>query len=75
MWGDDFAAVTAPGGHGAPLTQIGGPVSAEHGIGRENCNGSPTAATRRIALMRLVKRSLDPHNTLNPGWLVNGDAD
>jgi len=45
-----------------------GSVSAEHGIGLEKrawlaCSRSPT----EIALMRVLKRALDPHNILNPG--------
>lgn len=45
-----------------------GSVSAEHGIGLEKrrylaCSRSDT----EIALMRTLKRALDPNNILNPG--------
>lgn len=52
----------------APLAAIGGSVSAEHGIGLEK---KPYLELSRnpaeIELMRTLKRSLDPHNILNPG--------
>lgn len=51
-----------------PLEEIGGSVSAEHGVGLEK---KPYLALCRnageLALMRTLKRSLDPHNILNPG--------
>ncbi len=51
-----------------PLAKIGGSVSAEHGIGLEK---KPYLALCRnpgeIALMRVLKQSLDPDNLLNPG--------
>lgn len=51
-----------------PLAAIGGSVSAEHGIGLEK---KPWLAHSRneaeIALMRTLKRALDPHGILNPG--------
>lgn len=51
-----------------PLAAIGGSVSAEHGIGLEK---KPYLELSRnpaeIELMRTLKRSLDPHNILNPG--------
>jgi FAD/FMN-containing dehydrogenase len=51
-----------------PLETVGGSVSAEHGIGLEKkpyLHHSRSAA--EIALMRTLKRSLDPANLLNPG--------
>ncbi len=53
------------------VTQAGGSISAEHGIGqmkREELGrlGDPVA----LALMRSVKDALDPQGILNPGKLV-----
>ena len=50
------------------LVSAGGSVSAEHGIGLEKkpyLDLSRSAA--EIALMRALKRTLDPNNLLNPG--------
>ena len=55
----------------APLAGCEGSVSAEHGIGTEKIgwlNRSRSAA--EIDLMRLLKRSLDPKNLLNPGRVL-----
>jgi len=54
-----------------PLTQIGGTVSAEHGIGlmkKPYLHYSRTEA--EIATMRLLKTALDPANILNPGKII-----
>lgn len=53
------------------VTQFGGSISAEHGIGQMKRDelgrlGDPVA----LSLMRSVKRALDPANLLNPGKLV-----
>ncbi len=57
-----------------PLGDYGGSVSAEHGIGREKTPWlSVSRSPAEVELMRLLKRSLDPHNTLNPG-VVLGDG-
>lgn len=53
------------------VTQWGGSISAEHGIGqskREELQrlGDPA----RLAMMAAVKQALDPHGLLNPGKLV-----
>ena len=50
------------------LSGIGGSISAEHGIGLDKrawleCSRSP----QEIALMKALKRALDPNNILNPG--------
>jgi FAD/FMN-containing dehydrogenase len=50
------------------LAEIGGSVSAEHGIGLDkrdflHCSRS----AEEIALMKTLKRALDPRNILNPG--------
>ena len=51
-----------------PLTEFGGAVSAEHGIGLDKKRWlSLTRSSEEIALMQVLKRSLDPQNILNPG--------
>ncbi|CCD02400.1 FAD-binding oxidoreductase, partial [Azospirillum baldaniorum] len=51
--------------------RLKGTFSAEHGVGRvqlaEMARYKPPA---ELALMRAVKRALDPHNILNPGRLL-----
>ena len=54
--------------------RFGGTISAEHGIGRKLTSelerlGDPV----RLALMRDIKRALDPKNLMNPGALL-GEA-
>lgn len=52
----------------APLAQIGGSVSAEHGIGLEKRAYLPLSRTpAEISTMRLLKNALDPKGILNPG--------
>lgn len=55
------------------VRQLGGSVSAEHGVGRmrrrEAVDEGPKA--RRDA-MRAIKRALDPEGILNPGAVVGG---
>jgi FAD/FMN-containing dehydrogenase len=50
---------------------FGGSISAEHGIGRmrrdELAHYEPPAA---LAMMRALKRALDPHNVMNPGKIL-----
>ena len=53
------------------VTQWGGSISAEHGIGQMKVDelgrlGDPV----QLAVMRSVKRALDPQGLLNPGKLV-----
>jgi FAD/FMN-containing dehydrogenase len=55
-----------------PLRAIGGSVSAEHGVGLEkkpylDISRSP----EEIALMRTLKRALDPKGLLNPGKIFD----
>jgi FAD/FMN-containing dehydrogenase len=57
------------------VTQWGGSISAEHGIGQMKVGelgrlGDPVA----LAMMRSVKQALDPQGLLNPGKLVPNDA-
>ncbi|HVY13104.1 MAG TPA: FAD-binding oxidoreductase [Alphaproteobacteria bacterium] len=50
---------------------LGGSISAEHGIGRfKREEFHRTAQPAHLAMMRDVKRALDPDNILNPGALV-----
>lgn len=55
----------------APLTALGGTISAEHGIGlqkRPHLGRSRTP--QELALMRTLKSALDPLNLLNPGKVL-----
>ena len=55
----------------APLKPIGGSVSAEHGIGTEKRpHLGISRSAEEIALMRTLKRTLDPKNLLNPGKVL-----
>ena len=54
-----------------PLRALGGSVSAEHGIGIEKRDYlSWSRSEEEIALMRLLKSTLDPNNILNPGKVL-----
>ena len=51
--------------------ELGGSISAEHGIGimkRDELLRYKTAD--EVELMRTLKRALDPNNILNPGKVV-----
>jgi FAD/FMN-containing dehydrogenase len=53
------------------VTDAGGSISAEHGIGQMRLGelarlGDPA----RLYAMRVIKRALDPHDIMNPGKLV-----
>tara|TARA_R110002096_G_scaffold257381_1_gene450820 strand:+ start:152138 stop:153511 length:1374 start_codon:yes stop_codon:yes gene_type:complete len=51
-----------------PLREIGGSVSAEHGIGNEKKAWlSYSRSQVEIELMKSLKRTMDPNNILNPG--------
>ncbi len=55
-----------------PLADIGGSVSAEHGIGKDKLRWlSHSRTPAEIELMRSLKRGLDPKNILNPGRVVS----
>lgn len=55
-----------------PLEAIGGSLSAEHGIGLEKRDWLHVSRNaEEIALMRLLKSSLDPKGLLNPGKVLN----
>ncbi|MGH6647168.1 FAD-binding oxidoreductase [Aquabacterium sp.] len=56
--------------------QLGGTLSAEHGIGQLKRD---ELARRKsgvaMGMMRSIKRALDPLNLMNPGRLINSDQD
>jgi FAD/FMN-containing dehydrogenase len=57
----------------AGLKEIGGSFSAEHGIGLEKrkalqCYGD----SGKLALMRQIKKMLDPDGLMNPGKVLGG---
>ncbi len=56
------------------IKALGGSFSAEHGVGSERIG--PMLATSdptKLALMRVVKRALDPTNLMNPGKVLPSD--
>lgn len=54
-----------------PLADIGGSVSAEHGIGTEKMPWLSLSRTpQEIDMMRLLKQSLDPKGILNPERVI-----
>ena len=53
---------------------LGGKLSGEHGIGiKRKDYYQEIADPREIALMRLLKKALDPNNILNPGKVFDLD--
>jgi FAD/FMN-containing dehydrogenase len=56
----------------APLTELNGSVSAEHGIGIEKKNYLSMSRTpQELELMKVLKRTLDPNNILAPGRIFD----
>jgi FAD/FMN-containing dehydrogenase len=56
-----------------PLAARSGSVSAEHGIGLEKQPWLPLSRSpAELALMRQIKRALDPNGILNPGRVLSG---
>ena len=54
-----------------PLASHGGSISAEHGIGTEKRRWlSLSRSQEELAMMRLLKQSLDPKGILNPGCIL-----
>ena len=54
-----------------PLAEIGGSISAEHGIGLEKKRWlSVSRLPEEVALMRSLKQALDPENILNPNKVI-----
>ena len=53
------------------VQRMNGSISAEHGIGRRKlAELAHYKSPIEIELMRLLKRTLDPHNIMNPGKVV-----
>jgi FAD/FMN-containing dehydrogenase len=53
------------------VDQLGGSFSAEHGVGRLKRQYLPKyRGSGEIALMRTLKKALDPNNILNPGKVI-----
>lgn len=53
-----------------PLAELGGSISAEHGIGRhKRPHLARSRSPEEIATMRAIKQALDPTGILNPGAL------
>lgn len=53
------------------VTEAGGSISAEHGIGQAKiAEFERLAPPARVAAVRAIKHALDPHKILNPGKLV-----
>ena len=53
-------------------TELGGAISAEHGIGKEKKKYFLALEDpNKIALMRRIKLAFDPNNILNPGTLLD----
>jgi FAD/FMN-containing dehydrogenase len=54
----------------------GGTISAEHGIGVAKVAWlQADRGAADVAVMRAIKRALDPEDVLNPGVLLPGGAD
>ena len=73
------AAAEFVAAHGLPISrlvdgmahELGGSVSAEHGIGVSKRDDLPLYKSEvELALMRQVKHALDPRNLLNPGKVL-----
>jgi len=55
------------------VARCGGSISAEHGIGALKVDSLPKyKSPQALAMMRAVKRALDPQNLLNPGRVIRG---
>ena len=55
----------------APLRDLGGTISAEHGIGLQKRGYLGLSRTpQEVALMRALKAALDPSGLLNPGKVL-----
>jgi FAD/FMN-containing dehydrogenase len=53
------------------VTQAGGSISAEHGIGQMKLDAlARTGGAARLAALRAVKNGLDPQGLFNPGKLI-----
>jgi FAD/FMN-containing dehydrogenase len=53
------------------VATLGGTISAEHGIGRlKRAELARRKSAVELALMRQIKRTLDPKGILNPGAIL-----
>jgi FAD/FMN-containing dehydrogenase len=53
------------------VTELGGSISAEHGIGRlKKAQLLQYRSSSEIHLMKTLKKALDPMNILNPGKVI-----
>ena len=53
------------------IVELGGSISAEHGIGRLKADRLHLARSpEQIAWMRAIKATVDPRGLLNPGVLI-----
>ncbi len=53
------------------VIELGGSISAEHGIGRLRLDENMHYKTQaELELMRTIKRALDPQNIMNPGKVI-----
>jgi FAD/FMN-containing dehydrogenase len=53
------------------VKRFGGSISAEHGVGEQKVNKLPLYKDpTALAMMRAVKKALDPNNLLNPGRVL-----
>jgi len=77
--GADGAALTARTGEVRRALHdlavgLGGSFSAEHGIGRSKVGElEHYAPPAELAVMRAMKRALDPHGIMNPGKVLRGE--
>ena len=54
------------------VADLGGSISAEHGIGRLKVDElAHYADPAKIQLLKAIKQAIDPQNTLNPGKIIN----
>jgi len=73
--GADRAADAVEGAVLGLVAELGGSISAEHGVGVAKLRWlSLTRSPEDIALMRALKRAFDPLALLNPGVLLPPDA-
>ncbi len=54
----------------AIVGELGGTISAEHGIGRPSGSSHEVKSPVEIDLMRRLKAALDPNGILNPGKVL-----
>jgi FAD/FMN-containing dehydrogenase len=53
------------------VTELGGSISAEHGIGQMKTGELERTAPQRLHLLRAIKSALDPAGIMNPGKLLH----